>query len=152
MPVLPSKLDSRLECSWLDDSTSLGWFKLPFVDVLVMALELVLARKAVVAAVLTPEHGAWKLLFVRIDAVFGFVVPFKVPKALGDDWTVLLQTCILSRLAIVAFLMIIKSPTKITPLRNCGTAGETALPSFTLNPRRVVITYANLKAADTSTF
>lgn len=48
--------------------------------ILVMALELVLASKAVAAAVLAPEHRARILLFVRMGAMFGFVVAFKVTK------------------------------------------------------------------------
>ena len=87
-PALKTR-DLRSECSWLDDSIGLGWSRLPFVDVPVVALELVLARKAIVAAVLAPEHGARILLFVRIDAMFGFVVAFEVTKVLSDDWAVL---------------------------------------------------------------
>ena len=70
-----------------------------------MALELVLARKAVVAAVLTPEHGAWKLFLVNFGAMLGLVVTFEVAKVCGDDLTILLEACILSWLAVVAVLM-----------------------------------------------
>lgn len=64
-----------------------------------MALELVLARKAIAAAVLAPEHGARILFFVRISAMFGFVVAFEVTKVLSDDRTALLEARILSWLA-----------------------------------------------------
>lgn len=66
--------DFRLECSWLDDSTGLDWSRLPFVDVLVMALELVLACEAIAAAVLAPRLGARKTLFVRAGAMGGLAV------------------------------------------------------------------------------
>ncbi len=91
-----------------------------------MALELVLARKAVITAVFTPEYRAWELLFVRVGAMLGFVVAFEVTKVLGDGMTVLRKTRILSRLAVVAFLM---------PNDSCGVeyfagaAGKTALDS-----------------------
>ena len=88
--------DFRPECSWLEDSTGLGWSRLSFVNIPVMALELVLARKAVVAAVLAPDLGAWKLLLVRIGAMLGLVVASEVAKVLGHDLTVLLETRIFS--------------------------------------------------------
>lgn len=88
--------DFRLECSWLEDSTGLGWSWLSFVNVSVMALELVLARKAVVATVLAPDHGAWESLFVRVGAMLGLGVASEVAKVLGHDMTVLLETRILS--------------------------------------------------------
>ena len=84
------------ECSWLEDTTGLGWSWLSFVDVPVMALELVLARKAVVAAVLAPDHRAWELLLVRVGAMLVFVVASEVAKVLSHDLTVLLETRILS--------------------------------------------------------
>lgn len=77
-------------------------------DVLVVALELVLACEAVSAAVLAPEHGAWKLLLFRVGAMLGLVVAFEVTKVLGDGVTGLLETCVLSRLAVVAYLMVAK--------------------------------------------
>ena len=86
----------RPECSWLEDSTGLGWSRLSFVNVPVMARELVLARKAVVAAVLAPDHGAWELLLLRIGAMLGLVVASEVAKVLGYDLTVLFETRILS--------------------------------------------------------
>ena len=88
--------DFRPECSWLEDSTGLGWSRLSFVNVPVMALELVLARKAVVAAVLAPDHWAWKLLFVRVGAMLDLIMASEVAKVLGYDLTVLLETRILS--------------------------------------------------------
>lgn len=65
-------------------------------NVPVMALELVLARKAVVAAVLAPDHGAWELLLVRVGAMLGLVVALEFAKVLGHDLTILLETHILS--------------------------------------------------------
>ena len=70
-----------------------------------MALELVLARKAIVAAVLAPDHGAWELLLVRIGAMLGLVVASEVAKDLGYDLTILLEACILSWLTVVASLV-----------------------------------------------
>ena len=97
--------DFRPECSWLEDSTGLGWSRLSFVNVPVMALELVLARKAVVAAVLAPDHGAWELLLVRTGAMLGLVVASEVAKILCNDLTVLLETRILSWLTVVVSLV-----------------------------------------------
>ena len=88
--------DCRPECSWLEDSTGLGRSRLSFVNVSVMALELVLARKAVVAAVLAPDHGAWELLLLRIGAMLDLVVASKVAKVLGYYLTVLLETRVFS--------------------------------------------------------
>ena len=65
-------------------------------NVIVMALELVLARKAVVAAVLAPDYGAWELLLVRVGAMLGLVVASEVAKVFGNDLTFLLETRILS--------------------------------------------------------
>ena len=65
-------------------------------NVFVMTRELVLARKAVVAAVLAPDHGAWELLLVRIGTMLILVVAAEVAKVLGHDLTVLLKTRVLS--------------------------------------------------------
>lgn len=70
-----------------------------------MALELVLACEAIAAAVLAPRLGARKLLFVRAGAMVGLVVAFEVTKVFGDGLAVLLETCVLSRYAVVASLM-----------------------------------------------
>lgn len=80
----------RLERSWLEDSIGFPWSRLPFMDVLVMTLELVLARKAVVATVLAPKDRAWELILVEAGAMLGLVVALEVPKALGNDMTILL--------------------------------------------------------------
>ena len=93
-----------------------------------MALELVLARKAVIAAVFAPEYRAWELLLVRVSAMLGLVVAFEVTKILGDGMTVLRKTRILSRLAVVAFLMR-KELFGVEPLKCVGAAGKTALGS-----------------------
>lgn len=58
--------------------------------VLIVALELVLTGKAVVTTVLAPKERAWELILVEAGAMLGRVVAFDVPKALGDDMTVLL--------------------------------------------------------------
>ena len=71
-----------------------------------MTLELVLARKTVVTAVFATEHGARELLFVRVGAMLGFVVAFEVTKVLSGGLTGPLETYILPRLAVVAFLML----------------------------------------------
>lgn len=98
-----------------------------------MALELVLARKAIAAAVLAPEHGARILLFVRIGAMFGFVVAFEVTKVLSDDRTVLLEARILSWLAVVAFLMLTELENRII-MHGWLAAGKTASVSFAVDP------------------
>ena len=77
-------------------------------DVLIMALELVLARKAVFAAVLAPEYRAWKSLLVRVSAMLGLVVAFEVTEILEDDLTTLHETHVCSWLAVVALLMSMK--------------------------------------------
>lgn len=116
-------------------------------DVLVVALELVLASKAVVAAVLAPEHGAWKLLLVGARAMLGLVVAFEVPKILGDGVTALLDTCVLSRLAVVAFLMVLDFR-KVDVL--CLAAWKMTPVSSILVP--IVFSFLeNSKAVDTST-
>ena len=91
-----------------------------------MTLELVLARKAITAAVLAPGHWAWKLLLVRIGTMLGLAVASEIPKVLGDDLTVLLETCILSGLAVVTFLVSIESPDVII-ISFGATIGETAI-------------------------
>lgn len=101
--------DSRLECSWLDDSTGLDWSGLPFVDVAVMTLELVLASKAVVAAVLAPEHGAGELLLIRTGAVL-LVVAFELREFFRDGLTILLEASIFTVLTVVALLMLAGHP------------------------------------------
>lgn len=113
-----------------------------------MALELVLARKAIAAAVLAPEHGARILFFVRISAMFGFVVAFEVTKVLSDDRTALLEARILSWLAVVASLMLIEPGDRI--IQECLAARKTAF-EFKLGQQSSGPTCRKFAAADTST-
>ena len=115
-----------------------------------MALELVLARKAVVAAVLAPDHGAWELLLVRIGAMFVLVVASEVAKVLGYDLTVLLEARILSRLTVVASLVIIESLGVNRCGRKAKTVGETAPGSFVRDKGYDKPVKADFEAANTS--
>ena len=110
-----------------------------------MALELVLASKAVVAAVLAPEQGAWELLLVRTGAVL-LVVASEVSKLPGGDSTFLLETRKLSVLNVVAGLMI-KEVVLVD--RFIQATGKTAQASFTAIPK-LSPTQLNLKTANTS--
>ena len=97
----------RLKGSWLDDSKAFYRSGLPFVHVLVVALELVLARKAVVATVFTPRDGAWVLFLVGASTMLGLVVTSEVTKGLSSGMAVLLETTITSWLAVVASPMLV---------------------------------------------
>ena len=114
-----------------------------------MALELVLARKAVVAAVSAPDQGAWKLLLVRVGAMLGLVVASEIAKVLGQDLTFLLETRELSGLAVVASL-VDKELWDQCIFRGSRTVRKTALAPFTLDVGYGEIVYANSEAADTS--
>ena len=144
-----STRDFRSESSWFEDSTGLGWSRLPFVDVLVVALELVFALKAVVATVLAPEYRAWKSLLVGVGAMLGLVVAFEVTKILEDDLTILHKTHVFSWLAVVALLMGVDA-VNIYCVWTCETAGKITLESFTQDPSMIKI-FAYLEAADTCT-
>lgn len=73
--------------------------------VLVMTFKLVLPREPVVAAVLAPRDGACVVFFLGADTVLGLVVTSEVTEVFGDGVAVLLQTCVLPRLAVVPSLM-----------------------------------------------
>lgn len=112
-----------------------------------MALELVLACEAIAAAVLAPRLGARKTLFVRAGAMGGLAVASEVTKVFGDGLAVLFETCVLSRLAVVAFLMLSACQSGVW-LKACSLAArETAPISFKLPPK----VDANFETDHTST-
>ncbi len=99
--------DLRLECSWLDDSTGLDWSRLPFMDVFVVALELVLAREAIAAAVLAPKHRARVLEFLRAGTVLYRVVAYEIGPSFAAERINLLhaaECCIARFLEMVSFV------------------------------------------------
>lgn len=79
---------SRLDCSRLDYSTGFdAGSRLPFVDVLVVALELVLTRKAVVPTVLAPKHGTRILEFLGACAMLDCVMAYEIGPPFACEWT-----------------------------------------------------------------
>ena len=80
--------ESRLERSWLDDATGIDGSRLPLMDVLIMALKFVFARKAVVAAVLAPNHRAWILQLLRVGAMLDGVMTYEIGPAFAGEGAV----------------------------------------------------------------
>lgn len=60
-------------------------------DILVVTLELVLAREAVIAIVLAPRHWAWELELLGAGAMLDCIVAHEIGPSFAGEWTNLLH-------------------------------------------------------------